>query len=67
MTKDMTTGNRFAFRLFPGMRQGLTSEIPLPIRVLGKIIGDGYHRPSAEDAQRRILAFFDTYLKSAES
>jgi carboxymethylenebutenolidase len=28
-----------------------------------KIIGIGYHEPSARDARRRITAFFDTHLK----
>jgi carboxymethylenebutenolidase len=31
--------------------------------VIGKITGAGYHEPSAEDARRRILSFFDTHLK----
>lgn len=29
-----------------------------------KIIGIGYHAPSAEDARRRIVSFFSTHLKS---
>jgi dienelactone hydrolase len=29
-----------------------------------KIIGIGYHEDSAQDARRRILAFFNTHLKS---
>ena len=29
-----------------------------------KIIGIGYHAPSAEDARRRIVSFFNTYLNS---
>jgi carboxymethylenebutenolidase len=29
-----------------------------------KIIGIGYHEASAQDARRRILAFFNTHLKS---
>ena len=31
---------------------------------MGKIIGGGYHEPSAQDARRRIVAFFDSHLKS---
>ena len=31
--------------------------------VMGKMIGGGYHEPSAEDARQRIVAFFDTHLK----
>jgi hypothetical protein len=29
-----------------------------------KIVGIGYHEPSALDARRRIAAFFNTHLKS---
>ncbi len=32
--------------------------------VMGRIIGGGYDEPSAQDARRRIVAFFDTHLKS---
>jgi carboxymethylenebutenolidase len=32
--------------------------------VMGTLIGSGYHQPSAQDARRRILAFFDRHLKS---
>jgi carboxymethylenebutenolidase len=32
--------------------------------VTGKIIGGGYHEPSAQDARRRIVAFFATHLRS---
>lgn len=32
--------------------------------VIGKIIGGGYHEPSAQDARRRIVTFFDAHLKA---
>jgi carboxymethylenebutenolidase len=32
---------------------------------LGPLLGPGYHEPSAQDARRRILAFFDRHLKAA--
>jgi carboxymethylenebutenolidase len=32
--------------------------------VLSKISGTRYHRPSARDSRRRIVAFFDRYLKT---
>jgi carboxymethylenebutenolidase len=32
--------------------------------VMGKLIGGGYHDPSAQDARRRIVLFFDRHLKS---
>jgi len=28
-----------------------------------KVVGIGYHEPSAQDARRRIAAFFDAHLK----
>ena len=32
--------------------------------VMGKITGAKYHEPSAQDARRRIVSFFNTHLKS---
>jgi carboxymethylenebutenolidase len=29
-----------------------------------RVVGIGYHQPSAQDARRRIIAFFDTHLNS---
>jgi carboxymethylenebutenolidase len=34
-------------------------------RVAGTLMGGGYHEPSAEDARRRILAFFARHLGAA--
>ena len=31
--------------------------------VLSKVSGTRYHEPSTQDARRRIVAFFDRYLK----
>jgi hypothetical protein len=41
---------------------------PLLLRAMGTIMGSGagYHEPSARDARRRIISFFDAYLKSPE-
>ena len=38
---------------------------PLLLRVMGTIMGSGagYHEPSATDARRRIVAFFDAHLR----
>jgi carboxymethylenebutenolidase len=33
--------------------------------VLNLVSGTRYHEPSAQDACRRLVAFFDTHLKSA--
>jgi hypothetical protein len=30
----MATGNRYAFRVRPGMRQGLATEMPIPTRLI---------------------------------
>ena len=38
---------------------------PLLYSVMGRLTpGDGYHEASAQDARRRIVAFFDAHLKS---
>lgn len=34
-------------------------EVPLVFRLLNRIAGGEYHEPSAEDARRRIISFFD--------
>jgi carboxymethylenebutenolidase len=31
--------------------------------LMGKVIGGGYHEPSAQDARRRIVSFFDEHLR----
>ncbi len=33
------------------------------VAIAGRLIGAGYHEPSAVDARRRIIGFFDRYLK----
>jgi len=39
-------------------------KTPLLFAIMGKFAsGDGYHDPSAQDARRRIAAFFTTYLR----
>lgn len=35
------------------------------IAVAGRLVGVGYHEPSAADARRRIIAFFDRHLKAS--
>jgi carboxymethylenebutenolidase len=39
-------------------------EVPLLFTVAGRLIGGGYHEPSAQDARRRIVTFFDRYLRA---
>lgn len=36
-----------------------------PLNLLMRVAGVGYRHPDAEDARRRILAFFDTHLRRA--
>ncbi len=33
------------------------------VAILAQITHAGYHQPSAQDARRRIIAFFDAHLK----
>lgn len=40
-------------------------EVPLIFRVMGSFARTAYHEPSAQDARRRIVAFFDAHLRSA--
>lgn len=39
------------------------SDVPAFFRVMMKVMGVGYHGPSADDARRRISTFFDEHLK----
>ena len=47
----MTTGNRYAFRLRPGMRRGLRPETPLPTRLVSN---EEFPPPPQTPAQRRV-------------
>ncbi|MFN8497552.1 MAG: dienelactone hydrolase family protein [Anaerolineae bacterium] len=40
-------------------------DVPRLMVVLTRLMGGGYHEPSAEDARRRIIAFFDKHLKTS--
>jgi carboxymethylenebutenolidase len=40
------------------------ADVPTLFVVMGKISGAKYHEPSAQDARRRIVSFFNTQLKS---
>ena len=39
-------------------------DVPTLFVVMGRITGARYHEPSAQDARRRIVSFFDAHLKS---
>jgi carboxymethylenebutenolidase len=40
------------------------TDVPLLLAVVSRIARTGYHAPSARDARRRIVSFFDTHLKA---
>jgi carboxymethylenebutenolidase len=45
--------------------EGAGDKAPILFAVLGRLMpGAGYHEASAQDARRRILAFFSTHLRS---
>jgi carboxymethylenebutenolidase len=41
------------------------AEIPRWALVMGRLSVSGYHEPSAGDARRRILTFFEAHLKTS--
>lgn len=43
--------------------EGAGDHVPAYWVVMGRLVADGYHEPSARDARRRIIAFFDAHLK----
>jgi carboxymethylenebutenolidase len=56
-------------KVYPEASHGFLNDHPSADRtpllmVLNLISGTRYHEPSAQDARRRIVAFFDTHLKS---
>ena len=40
------------------------ADVPTLLVVMAKLTGPAYHEPSAQDARRRIVSFFNTHLKS---
>lgn len=38
--------------------------VPLVFRLLNRTVAGGYHEPSALDARRRVIAFFDAHLRA---
>jgi carboxymethylenebutenolidase len=56
-------------KVYPEASHGFLNDHPPADRtpllmMLNVISGIRYHEPSAQDARRRIVAFFDTHLKS---
>ena len=55
-------------KLYPEAGHGFLNdhdpaELPLWVRAIAKLTAAEYHEPSARDARRRIIAFFDAHLK----
>jgi len=55
-------------KLYPGVGHGFLNdhdpaELPLWVKAIAKLTAASYDEPSARDARRRIVAFFDTHLK----
>jgi carboxymethylenebutenolidase len=58
-------------KVYPGAGHGFLnqhgpSDLTFGDTVLAKLVAAGYHEPSAQDARRRILAFFRQHLGPAE-
>jgi carboxymethylenebutenolidase len=49
------------------LNQHEAGDVPMILKVMGDMVHTAYHEPSAIDARRRIVAFFDTHLRSAET
>jgi carboxymethylenebutenolidase len=47
-----------------GFLNQFDGTIGVVVAVVGRLMGVGYHEPSAADARRRIIDFFDHYLKA---
>jgi len=49
---------------FMNDHEGAGDKVPLVFAVMGRLSGMRYDAASAEDARRRIIAFFDAHLES---
>jgi carboxymethylenebutenolidase len=49
---------------YPGAGHAFLNDHRDPLSKAMRIVNIGYHEPSAKDARRRIITFFDTHLKS---
>jgi carboxymethylenebutenolidase len=64
-------GVEHEIKVYPGAGHGFLNdhdpaELPLWVKALARLVNARYHEPSARDARRRILAFFETHLADDE-
>ncbi|HWD48243.1 MAG TPA: dienelactone hydrolase family protein [Actinomycetota bacterium] len=59
-----TVGVPHDIKLYPGAGHAFLNDHRDPLSRAMRVTGIGYHEPSARNARRRIIAFFDTYLKA---
>jgi carboxymethylenebutenolidase len=50
-------------KVYPGAGHSFLNDHHDALSRMMKIMGIGYHEPSAQDARRRIVSFFDAHLK----
>ena len=51
-------------KVYPGAGHAFLDDHRDMLSKMMRVTGIGYHEPSARDARRRVVAFFDTHLKS---
>ena len=51
-------------KVYPDAGHAFLNDHRDPLSRAMRVTGIGYHEPSAQDARRRIVAFFDTHLKA---
>lgn len=64
-----TNGIDHDLKVYPEASHGFLNDHPpadmTPLTVLlSRLSGTRYHEPSAQEARRRIVAFFDAHLKA---
>lgn len=45
--------------------EGAGDRVPLVLSLAGRFVATGYHDPSARDARRRIISFFNEHLRAS--
>jgi carboxymethylenebutenolidase len=58
-----TVGVPHDIKLYPGAGHAFLNDHRDRLSRMLRVTAIGYHEPSAQDARRRIVAFFDTHLK----